>query len=97
MGIEAIGFGLMAAGMAYGAHESSKATRHAGRAANQQREYQARQDAQIQSEQAKMNKSMAQQQRKIEAGQARSNRRRIKGGIFGDSDTTPKPTTPTLG
>ena len=80
-----------------GVREQRKARKGAEREAGQQREFQAQQEATVRKESDRLNAEIAKTQRRVNAGQARSNRSRIRGGIFGESEPTPRNITPTLG
>jgi hypothetical protein len=71
-------------GANYVRKQHKKAERAANEQANMQRNMIEQQQAQLRGEQARLEQNIAGAQAKINAGQARANRRRIRGGIFGD-------------
>ncbi len=98
MGAEAIIGGAIAGGSALlGVNEQRKARKAGQRAANEQRAFQSEQQATLKKESDRLNAEIAKTQRRVNAGQARANRSRIRGGIFGESEPTQRATSSTLG
>ena len=98
MGAEAVGAGLLAgAGIVGGLHQGRRARKQGEAIANDQRLALHDQEARAKKESMQLNAKIQASQAKIAAGQARANRARVRGGIFGEADNTPKTVSPTLG
>lgn len=97
MGIETAAAGLVAGSAIYGASQSRKAGKRATRAANEQTNILRGQQETADREAAELNRKIQAQQKKIAVGEARSNRARVRGGIFGEPDQTPRAVSSTLG
>jgi|SRR6478752_7631565 len=99
MGMEAIAIGSLLGGGAavFGASEARKGRKNAEREAGYQREAQARQEGIIAKEQERLSGLEKDARKKLNAGIARGARRRIRGGLFGDSEATPGTLNATLG
>ena len=80
-----------------GVNEQRRARKGAERAASEQRAHQAQQEGTLKKESDRLNSEIEKTQRRVNAGQARANRARIKGGIFGESEPTQRNTSATLG
>lgn len=97
MGAEAVGAGLMTGSAALGVLKGNRARRQAKRELGAQREALGQQEARAKQESMQLNAKIQAAQAKVAAGQARANRARVRGGIFGEAETTPKPVSATLG
>ena len=84
-------------GVLLGARDARKANKRAGREA-QAHEQQIGEDRRKTAEaQSALTKKVEQQQHKLAVGQARSNRSRLRGGVFGESEPTTRNLNPNLG
>jgi len=97
MGLETAALGLVGASALFGAHQTARASRAAKRAAGEEHAAINESRQRLSKDQAKLSKNVEQQQRKLAVAQARSNRARLRGGVFGESQPTESPLTPTLG
>src|SRR6266567_934113 len=84
MGVASAALGVGAGLFGSGRKQQKKAEKQAKQAANRQM-YENQQKL-VRAEQERTNKQLQGAQAKINEGIARSNRRRIRGGIFGDAD-----------
>lgn len=97
MGTEAAALGLVGAGTLLGANQTRKANKQAkreGRIAEANLERTRQETA---TAQQALSKKVEQQQRKLAIGQARANRSRLRGGVFGENEPTTRNLNPTLG
>ncbi len=85
MGIEAAVAGALIGSAVFGAHQQHRAGKQAKRAANEQSAAIAEQRGVAQREQNSLNARNDAARKKLAVGMARSQRRRSKGGLFGDS------------
>lgn len=98
MGVEAAVGGMMIGSMVMGAMQQKKAAKAAGRAAEDQSRAIGEQQNQARAEQSRINSRLDASRKKLAVGMARSNRRRSKGGLFGDSAEVNTPAAaPVLG
>ena len=100
MGVETalIAGALIGGGSAiFGANESRKARKSAEREAGYQREAQTKQANELRAEQARLDTEQKAAKKKLNQGLARSNRARIRGGLFGEGEQTPGKISATLG
>ena len=81
----------------YGANEAKKGRKAATKASNEAMAFQAEQTTKADAAQAKLSQQQAEEKKKINQGIARAGRRRIRGGLFGDSEATPGSVSATLG
>ncbi len=72
----------------FGAREARRGRKMAEREAGAQRQHQEKQISLYKIEQAALAQKEATAQRKVGEQQARLNRRRIKGGLFGDAENS---------
>lgn len=80
-----------------GAMEAGSARRSAERQAGAQMQRQQQRDQQLSAEQGRLAREESESRKRLNQGVARSGRRRIRGGLFGESEQTPAPSTTTLG
>jgi hypothetical protein len=87
MGVETaiIGGGLALYGANQGRKQQKKAEKHAKREARAQRQMLGEQRQAIRAEQERTNAQIEQSNKKLTMEQARSNKRRVRGGLFGDN------------
>ena len=97
MGAETAALGLVGASALYGAAQTRKAGKRANREAYAQEQLIGEERKKTAAEQTSLSKKVEQQQRKIAAGQARANRSRLRGGVFGESEPTTRNLNATLG
>ena len=98
MGAAAAFGGILSGGAAVlGAVEARKGRKNAQNEANAQRAHQESQATLYKAEQAKAADTEARAQGALNKQIARGNRRRIKGGLFGDAEPTQGITRTTLG
>lgn len=83
--------GPMGAMMGLGMAQQSKAAKAAERAANEQSNAIAHQQNLARAEQSRINSRLDASRKKLALGMARTNRRRSKGGLFGDTAETQGP------
>jgi len=81
----------------HGGMEARRGRRMAEREAGAQRQYQEQQSAMYSEQQAKLAQKEKRAQQQVNSGIARGNRRRIRGGVFGDTEPTQGITRATLG
>lgn len=92
-----IALGVTGVGSIYGASQARKGAKHAKREARAFEEQLGETRTRVAKEQDTLSKKIEQQQRKVAAGQARANRSRLRGGVFGESEPTQRTLNPTLG
>ena len=100
MGVEtaaAVGLGITGVSALYGAAQTRKAGKRANREAYAQEQATTQERQKTAKDQALLSQKVDQQQRKIAAGQARANRSRLRGGVFGESEPTTRNLNATLG
>lgn len=97
MGAETIAAGLVAGSAIYGASRARKAGKRADILQQEQANATRLDRARVQRDQETLARKTQQTQRKIAVGQARTNRSRLRGGVFGENEATPRNLTPTLG
>lgn len=89
--------GITAGSAIFGASQSRKAGRRAARESIEQTQILKESREKVAKEQDTLSKRVAQEQKRVAAGQARANRSRLRGGVFGESEPTPRGLSPTLG
>lgn len=94
MGAEVAGPAILGA---VGLLGQRQARRQANRQANEQRDMHRAQEARIRDESGRLNAEIKKNQDRVNKGIARSNRARIKGGIFGEAEPTQTGVRGTLG
>lgn len=100
MGAEtAVAIGSLLGGGAaiLGAREARKGRKEASRQADQALGEANRQSAVLEGEQKRLNMEQEETRKKINQGIARGNKRRIRGGLFGEGEPTPGKLSTTLG
>lgn len=96
MGVEAAAI-IGAASAAYGANQQRKARKGAKRAASEQQAVINEQREVTRKEQSRLGAQLERSQKRIEIGNARANRRRSRGGLFGDAQAAPQTLSSRLG
>ncbi len=100
MGVEtAIAAGALASGGAaiFGANEARKGRKDAKKEMESARQEQSRANQRLETERKRLADESLAEKKRLNAGIARSGRRRIKGGLFGESEKTMGPVSSTLG
>ena len=87
----AVAGGMQGYAAGHGVDEAQRGRQESKKVMRDQMEAQGRQEAQVRSEQARINKNLEESQARRAAGVARGARSRIRGGLFGDSPVSSLP------
>lgn len=101
MGAEAVVAGTVAAvqgvGAVFGAYNSHKGRKDTKKQLNEARQEQSRMNQKVEAEQTRIANDTISEKKKLAAKNAGAGRRRVRGGLFGDSEPTAGTISPTLG